>query len=127
MLRKLKLKRDEYRQKAIEEDLADRKVYLVEIGFKTVLEEEASYRRWVRLDHMLDGLNSYTEVEMLERSITIEGRTYNMRNVIYMEPKIVKESYVKEEIKREMGGYRWSDMTSWEWTRYYRENQIEGG
>lgn len=114
------------KEKASEEDLKNRKVYLIETIFITVLEEEVSYQRWVRMSKFSNSLLDYKESELRDRTITTaEGKTYNTKHIVHMESKILKEGYVKEEVKREKGGYKWSDITPWTWSTYYHESQIE--
>lgn len=109
-----------------EKDKIDRTVYLVETEFETVLGEKVVHlSRWVRLNAMLNGLESYQRLFVLNSTIEAEGKTYRGKHVVSAESKIIGTAYVREEVKKKMDGYRTSNLTEWSWSHYHGEDEVE--
>lgn len=109
-----------------EKDKIDRTVYLVETEFETVLGEKVVFlSRWVRLNSFLNGLKSYQKLFVLNSTIEAEGKTYRGKHIVSAKSKIVGTAYVREDVKRRMDGYRTSDWSEWELTRYHDGDEVE--
>ena len=112
-------KRDEETLKRLEkEDVADRIVSEIHTTFTTVLGEIVSYTSYYMLNKLVNGLDSFQELELLESNITVRGITYNTDHIVTLQSKVTGERVVKKEVKKSEGSF-------WGYRRNFSEDELE--
>lgn len=124
----LRIKKQQHKWTQHKKDLADRKAYLVEVSFETILKEGVCYEIWVRLDHLKNGLESVNRLVLLDHSVHVGEKTYNTKHIVNVESKTLKEGYIKKSVKKKLGGYSYSgrSYSPWVFRRHFAEGSIAG-
>lgn len=75
------------------------------------------YISFCKLDELLEGIDSFMRLELLEDTIQVEGVAYNTKNIVSLNSMVIYDRLVRKNVK--------DDLKPWKYKIYFKENELE--